>query len=202
MIAVPFAPGFDRATLAACAIALAASVSAIALIWSRGRLEDGFLMALASLPYMVAVPALSIADSRRMHPRWSSFLISSGISRKTMIWSFYARSVAVLLAISLSLAAVSALTREDLFECASLAMLLSVASTSVGTLWYSTSGSSLASDVLGVSVPMALAVVSYMCFADGLRMGWNGALACLLASAAVVASCAWLSARGFRRLDL
>ena len=60
----------------------------------------------------------------------------------------------------------------------------------------------MASDVLGVSVPIALAVVSYMCFADGLRMDWNGTLACLTASAAVVASCAWLSARGFRRLDL
>ena len=115
MTPVLFSPGLDRETLAACAIALAASISAIALLWSRGRLEEYYLMALASLPYMVAVPALSVADSRRMHPRWGSFLVSSGIGRRTMIWSFYARSVAVLLAIALSLAVVSALSREDLF---------------------------------------------------------------------------------------
>ncbi len=195
----------DRASLATCTIAVALSIAVVIIIDTYWHPGTGFRKALAFVPFMVLSILIALNNSRQMSVGWNSFLVSSGVSRGEAIGSIYTPAITACTLTAIVTALLSAIVfpgEGEILGCVCLSLLLSSISLMMSLIHFSDSVSSLASDILGTVMPIALLIALYMMSEGAFPIDVFGSVSCILVATILLLSGWMVSTRLFRRRDI
>ena len=195
----------DRASLTACTIAVALSIAVVVIIDAYWHPGTGFRKALAFVPFMVLSILIALNNSRQMSVGWNSFLVSSGVSRGEAIGSIYTPAITACTLTAIVTALLSAIVfpgEGEILGCVCLSLLLSSISLMMSLIHFSDSVSSLASDILGAVMPIALLIALYMMSEGAFPIDVFGSVSCILVATILLLSGWMVSIRLFRRRDI
>lgn len=195
----------DLASLAACTIAVALSIAVVVIIDAYWHPGTGFRKALAFVPFMVLSILIALNNSRQMSVGWNSFLVSSGVSRGEAIGSIYTPAITACTLTAIVTALLSAIVfpgEGEILGCVCLSLLLSSISLMMSLIHFSDSVSSLASDILGAVMPIALLIALYMMSEGAFPIDVFGSVSCILVATILLLSGWMVSTRLFRRRDI
>ncbi len=194
----------DRASIAACIIAVALSLAIAVIIDACWHPGTGFRKAAAFVPFVILSVLIALNSSRQMSVGWNSFLVSSGVSRRDVVGSFYAPAITVYVLTALVTVLLSTIVfpDEEVLGCVCLSLLLLSISLVIGLISFSDSLSSLVSDILGAVTPIALLIVLYLMSEKAFSIDMLGSVSCIVIAAILLLSGWIMSNRLFRRKDI
>jgi hypothetical protein len=165
-----------------------------------------FVMLAVSIPLMVSMIVITMGNARSMSRKWNSFVISSGVVRRNVIFSLFVPPIIVYLIIVSIMMMGSLLLSGDvgreMLNCAPVACIIVSIATVFGIMSFAMSGSSLFSDILGVAVPIMMIMIGY-CYHEYDIAFDSLSIAVSVIVALIMIVLGWrVSVSGFRRLDL
>ncbi len=165
-----------------------------------------FVMLAVSIPFMMSMIVITMGNTCSMSRKWNSFVISSGVVRRDVIFSLLVPPIIVYLIIASIMIMGSLLLSGDvgraMLNCAPVACIIVSIATVFGIMSFALSGSSLFSDILGVAVPIMMIMIGYCYYEYDIAFdSLSIAVSVIIALIAIVLG--WrMSISSFRRLDL